>query len=338
MPSGVGGVVSTSVAPSGPAVRASRLAPSCSPCARTARLTAWRCMLASRRNAAAVAPVGTLDVPRATRMLVVDVSSRSAGGPGVTAEDRRHGLQQPVGGQRGNVALHEAAQHGGGEPGPRGQVVGLADPSRPAATRPATKVSWLRRTTSAPRPAAMRWATVRLSSANQPSRSAAARARRPATRRTAAAAARACRAGRRRRPAASSTAAAAGGNGVAAGPVGRSAPNIVIARAAAGSGGDVRMGGGGEDPSPAERGRRVLRPVEALGHRLDVVGDRGRELPEVVHRQLDRFDRRDVPRRRGHVADRLATRDRAARRGRTPARQRRGSGCWAAAAGSRRAG
>ena len=47
----------------------------CSPRARTARLTAGRCALARRRNAADVTPVGTLDVPRATRMLVVDVSS-----------------------------------------------------------------------------------------------------------------------------------------------------------------------------------------------------------------------------------------------------------------------
>ena len=45
----------------GPAVRASMLAPSLQRrAARTARLTAGRCMLASRRKAADVAPVGTL--------------------------------------------------------------------------------------------------------------------------------------------------------------------------------------------------------------------------------------------------------------------------------------
>ena len=69
---------------------------------------------------------------------------------------------------------------------------------------------------------------------------------------------------------------------------------------------DVWVGGGGEDAPPAERGRGVLWSVQALSHRLDVVGDRSRELPEVVHRQLDGFDRREVPRRRERVADRLS--------------------------------
>ncbi len=73
-------------APSGPAVRAITLAPSCAARARrTARLTAGRCALASRRNAADVAPVGTLDVresdAHARGRRVVEVGRRRQASP-----------------------------------------------------------------------------------------------------------------------------------------------------------------------------------------------------------------------------------------------------------------
>ncbi len=68
-----------------------------------------------------------------------------------------------------------------------------------------------------------------------------------------------------------------GGSGVAAGPVGRSAPNIVIARAAGGQWRDVWMGGGGEDPPPPElraaraRGRGGARAIDSMSSATAVV-------------------------------------------------------------------
>ena len=206
MPSGVGGIVSTRAAPPGPAVRASMLEPSWSPCARTARLTAGRCMLASRRKAAAVAPVGTLDVPMATRMLMVDAAVGICRGG---RQDRRHGLQQPVGRERGDVALHEAPEDGSREPCSRGQVVGVPDPTDlpPRGIDVGLLVAAHHLGTEAGGDA-VRHRAVELAEPSRPP-PAAGRARRPPTRRTAETAARACRAGPRRPPAESSTAPAA---------------------------------------------------------------------------------------------------------------------------------
>ncbi len=59
-PSGAGAVGSTIVVAWSPAVSATIPAPGCTAPVRIARLTAWRCVLARRRNADDVAPVGTL--------------------------------------------------------------------------------------------------------------------------------------------------------------------------------------------------------------------------------------------------------------------------------------
>ena len=268
--------------------------------ARTARLTAWRCPLASRRYAADAAPVGTLLSPRAARMRH-RASSRSAGGRRGRAAQHRRRRPAPGGrraaGRRGactsrssTAAASRARRRGRWPPGP-----GRPAPTPPGRTPPGCGAR--------PRRRARRRCGGRrcvFSSANQP----------PARRRQVVLVGRPLAVQRRRqlgRVAPATTPASrvvsCGGlrrqrrGGRPVGPqraVHRDRPRLPRAAAAS-----VRVRGGGEDPAPAERRRGVLGPVQALGHRLDVVGDRGRELPEVVHRQLDRSStRRDVPRRR----------------------------------------
>ena len=123
MPSGLGGVVSTSAAPSGPAVRA-RAGAVVEPVRPHGPLDGGRW---GGQPPSAASPVGTPPSRERARTLVVDVLSppQAAQGspqgpaPRPAAAGRR---------QRGNVALHEAAQDGGGEPRPCGEVVGFTDP------------------------------------------------------------------------------------------------------------------------------------------------------------------------------------------------------------------
>ena len=153
----------------------------------------------------------------------------------------------------------------------------------------------------------MRWATVRLSSPNQPSsvggRACSSAAHSPYSGGGSS--------GVSRRPTTSASrvvnCGGCGGSGVAAGPVGRSAPNIVIARASAGSGGTSgwaaaakirrRPSAGGACSGPWRRSA-----IDSMSSATEVANSQ----KWYIGSSMDSIGC-DVPRRRQHVADRLSS-------------------------------